>query len=153
MKIIYDILKPEDFPKNYKFIKIVENENGHDVYNKFHYFKPDHIYSYNESGGRIFFVAYKNTKNCHNIIGVLKTAVYKYYEQKPFRAINYVDVSIDYRRNGIAKNLIKMVNDYVLNEKSIDTLVSSYITEEGEKCGMRKLLIENITINNFRIND
>ena len=153
MKIIYGILKPEDFPKNEEFIKIVENENGHYVYNKFHYFNPDHIYSYNESKGRIFFVAYKDAKKCKNIIGVLKTSIYEYYEQKPFRAINYVDVSKEYRRNGIARNLIKMVNEYMFNEKNIDMLISSHITREGEKCGMRKLLNENITFSNFKINN
>ena len=74
MKIIYGILKPEDFPKNEEFIKIVENENGHYVYNKFHYFNPDHIYSYNESKGRIFFVAYKDAKKCKNVSWVKSSA-------------------------------------------------------------------------------
>lgn len=122
----------QKYGKNQFFTGFSRSDSGHRHVAGFHYFGLD------ESDMR------QNILTCKlngQIIGVIKHGLYEGYGHIPHQGLAYIDVNIHYRNLGIAKLMIKELNNY------LDKTLPLFLTREsdlGELCHMEKLFLENI---------
>lgn len=96
----------------------------------FHYFKLDNIFEYGEDCAH-YLLAYHKEKNV--ILGVIKVGRYGNSEREKRQTINYIDVSMAYRRRGVAKAMIEKLDQFL--DKSLP-LVLTDESDLGKTCRM-----------------
>lgn len=125
------LLKYDDNPY---FNGFSRNENNHRHIAGFHYLSLDE----SDRNQKILLCKLEG-----QIIGAIKHGIYDGYGNIPHQGLAYIDVNINYRNQGIAKLMIKELNNY------LDKTLPLFLTDEsemGQICHMEKLFLENIHI-------
>lgn len=107
--------------------KIKTQNNGCGVYyfENFHYFSPEHLIKEND-----FYIIAHDSNNLTNILGVLK---YGWYGGNI--AVTYIDIHRQYKRKGIATQLIARFND-ILTQYNTKYLELSRLSNEGKQANI-----------------
>ena len=109
-----------------------KGENGHRHLAGFHYLSLDE----SDRNQKILLC-----KLDGQIIGAVKHGLYEGYGHIPHQGLAYIDVNINYRNLGIAKMLIKELDNY------LDKTLPLFLTDEsdmGRLCHMERLFVEHI---------
>ena len=139
-----------EFVKGDNFKEYVDSLNRMDIdtesyninmFKGFAYFSPIDL----NSDGSNFLVAVD--ENINQIVGVLKIKRYalsnhkyvseeeiinKFFTNKTYIGVRYLDVRVDYKRKGIATELIKNICNIINQEANIKTEIKlSFLTQEG----------------------
>lgn len=115
-------------------IKILEERYSISKFENFKYFSPEDLVNWHDKSN--YLVTYHNKK----IVGVIKYGVFG-HEEKEY-GICYIDVNNEFKRRGIAKELITELNKY------LDLELKLYISkpsDEGELCKINDLFKGLIT--------
>jgi len=112
---LYDVVFDKE-EWDYK-LPLYKTDGNFYVFENFHYFQPS---NFRENSS--YIVAFNNKED---IIGILK---YSFYDD--FCGMNYIDVHKDYRRHGIATQLIEYFCNFM--DADIDIKVS-HMSFEGSK--------------------
>jgi GNAT superfamily N-acetyltransferase len=114
-------------------------DNGSQVYVGFHYFKSESVYPnglpsrWTVSADEFFFVTLIDKR----IIGVMR--LIQNVESPLYElTIDFIDVHNEFRRQGIAKGIYNMVNEWALNKPNT-VIVGTRLSVGGKQSNLHKI--------------
>lgn len=153
----YNVVKISEMDKHVEPLKVKDENFGVPKYEGFRYFSPDHVFrmwSNKEKPEDLFFMAFEDEK----LVGVLLLQKSPY--EKECWWISYIDVHIDYKKKGVAKDLYESLNAWVDPELVIYGSVLSWEGKEADLHNLRnrlsivvkRLLMTESIMNPFNLN-
>ena len=122
-------------------LPVLKSDDQHRCFINFHYFNAYDLVNMHKPKNLLYMIAHKGDLIARNIVGVLKIADYG-DDSFNYTAVNFIDVHKDYKRQGIATNLVKALN-YYLN--SDDVLTGSRLSTEGKESQINRVFHRYIT--------